>query len=51
MSNVTIEQIVEAEKKVIAQQIGSIDDPATVHKIWAIINRYHAQQKKRGSKA
>ena len=33
MSEVTIEQIVEAEKKVIAQQIGSIDDPATVHKI------------------
>lgn len=51
MSEVTIEQIVEAEKKVIAQQIGSIDDPTTVHKIWSIINRYHAQQEKEGDKA
>jgi len=51
MSNVTIEQIVEAEKKFISQQIGSINDPETVHKIWAIINRYHVQQKKGGSKA
>lgn len=51
MSKVTIEQIVEAEKEVIAQQIGSIDDPATVHKIWSIINRYHVQQKKGGNKA
>lgn len=51
MSNVTTQQIVEAEKKIIAQQIGNINDPETVHKIWSIINRYHAQQKKGGSKA
>ena len=51
MSEVTIEQIVEAEKKFIAQQIGSINDPDTVHKIWAIINRYHAQKKKGVKKA
>ena len=46
MSEVTITQITAAQKKAITQMIEVIDDPTTIHKAWAILNRRYAQQEK-----
>lgn len=52
MSNVTTEQITAAQKKAITQMLEVINDPTTIHKAWALLNRrYSQQQKKGGNKA
>ena len=50
MSNVTTEQVTAAQKKAITQMLEVIDDPTTIHKAWALLNRRYAQQKKEGGK-
>ena len=48
MSEVTIEQITAAQKKAITQMLEVIDDPTTIHKAWALLNRRYSQQQKEG---
>ncbi|MBP3428554.1 MAG: hypothetical protein J6M47_09880 [Clostridia bacterium] len=48
MNNVTLAEVSAAQKKAIAQMLNVVDDPTTIHKVWAILNNRYSQQQKEG---